>query len=75
MELKYEIGVQRKIFEYIFISNSNQVILDDRTRDMAIFMGYVQAFSEHLISTDIPKIARYSNLTRPRPAPKVKHGC
>ena len=50
MELKYEIGVRRKIFEYIFISNLNQVI---RTRDMAVFMGHVQALSEYLIPLDI----------------------
>ena len=37
MELQYEIGVQRKIFESIFISNLNQVIIHNRTRDMAVF--------------------------------------
>ena len=75
MELKYEIGVRRNIFESIFISNLNQVILHDRTWDMAVSVGYIQAVLEHLISTDIPNIARYSNLTRARSAPKVRHGC
>ena len=75
MDLKYEVGVQRKIFESTFISNSNQVIQDDRTQDVVVFVGHVQAVSKHLISTDIPNIARYSNFTRARLAPKVRHGC
>ena len=66
MELKYEIGVQRKLFESIFISNLNQVILHDRTRDMAVFVGHVQAVSEYLISYDIQNITRYSHLSRDR---------
>ena len=64
MELKYEIGVRRKIFESIFISNLNQVILHDRTRDMAVFVGHVQAVSEYLISYDIQNTTRYFHLTR-----------
>ena len=75
MELKYEIGVHRKIFESIFISNLNQVILHDRTRDMNVSVGHVQDVSEYLISSDIPNIARYSNLTTARPVPKVIYGC
>ena len=62
MKLKYEIGVQRKIFESIFISNLNQVILHYRTRNMAVFVGHIQAVSEYLISYDIQDIARYFHL-------------
>ena len=71
MELKYKIGVQRKIFESTLISNLNQVISNDRTRDMAVFVEHVQAVSEYLISTDIQNI----HLTRARPVPNVRHGC
>ena len=75
MELKYEIGVRRKIFESIFISNLNQVILHDRTRDMAVFVGHIQAVSEYLISYDIQNTARYFHLNRARSVPKIRHGC
>ena len=75
MELKYEIGVQRKLFESIFISNLNQVILHDKTRDMAVFVGHVQAVSKYLISYDIQNTARYLHLTRAKLVPKVRHGC
>ena len=75
MELKYEIGVQRKIFESIFISNLNQVILHDRTRDMAVFVGHVQAVAEYLISYDIQNTVRYFHLNRATSVPKVRHGC
>ena len=75
MELKYEIGVQRKIFESIFISNLNQVIHHDRTRDMAVFVGHIQDVSEYLISYDIQNIARYFHLTRARTVPNVRYGC
>ena len=75
MELKCELGVHRKIFESTFISSLNQVISDDRTLDMVVFVGHVEAVSEYLISTGIPNIAPYFHLTRSRPAPKVKHGC
>ena len=75
MELKYEIGVQRKIFESIFISNLNQVIHHDRTRDMAVFVGYIQAVSEYLISYDIQNTAQYFHLNRARSVPKIRHGC
>ena len=75
MELKYEISVQRKIFESNFISNLNQVILHDRTRDIVVFVGHVQAVLECVISTGIPNIAPYFHLTRARPATKVRNGC
>ena len=75
MELKYKIGVQRKIFESTLISNLNQVIPDDRTRDMAIFVEHVQDVSEYLISTNIPNIARYYHLTRAIPVPNVRYEC
>ena len=71
MELKYEIGFRRKIFESIFISNLNQVILRDRTRDMDVFVGHVQALSEYLISYDIQNTARFFHLNRARLVPKV----
>ena len=83
MKLKYEIGVQRNIFESIFISNFNQVIHHDRTRDMAVFVGHVQAVfvghiqavSEYLISYDIQNTAQYFHLNKARSVPKVRHGC
>jgi len=75
MELKYGLGVQRKIFESTFISNLNQVIPDDITWDMTVFVRHVQAVSEYPISTDIPNIARYSHLPRSRRVPEVIHGC
>ena len=75
MELKYKIVVQRKISESTLISNLNQVIPDDRTWDMAVFVGHVQAVSEYLISYDIQNIARYFHLNRARLVPKVRHGC
>ena len=71
MELKYEFCVQRKIVESNFIYNLNQIIPDDKTLDMAVFVGHVQAVSKYLILTDIPNITRDSNLTRARPVPKV----
>ena len=75
MELKYEFGVRRKIFESIFISNLNHVIQYDRTRYMIVFMGHVQAVSEYLISYDIQNTTRYFHLNRARLVPKVGHGC
>ena len=75
MELKYEISIQRRIFESIFIFNLNQVILHDRTLDMDVFVGHVQAVSEYLISYDIQNIARYFHLTIDRSVPKVRNGC
>ena len=75
MKLKYETGVQRNIYESIFISNLNEVILHDKTRDMAIFAGHVQAVSGYLISYDIRNTARYFHLNRARSVPKVRHGC
>ena len=75
MELKYETGVRRKIFESIFISNLNQVILRYRTRDMTVFVGNVQAVLEYLISYDIQNTTRYFYLTRAILVPKVRHGC
>ena len=75
MELKYEIGVRRNMFESIFISNLNQVILHDRTRDMDVFVGHIQALSEYIISYDIQNTARYFHLNRARSVPKVMHGC
>ena len=57
MELKYKIGFHRKIIESNFISNLNQVIPDDITRDMTVFVGHVQAVSEYVISSDIQNIA------------------
>ena len=73
MELKYETDFQRNIFESSFISNLNQVILDDITWDMAIFVGHAQTFSKYLISSDIQYIW-YPYLTRPRPVLEVRHG-
>ena len=73
MELKYEIGVQRKIFDSIFISNLNQVILHDRTRDMAVSVGHVQGVSEYLISYDIQNTIRYFHLNRARSAVSYTH--
>lgn len=58
MELKYVLGVQRKIFESICVFSLNQVILDDITQDMNVFVGHVHAVSEYLISPDIPNIAQ-----------------
>ncbi|WZZ32789.1 hypothetical protein YC2023_016190 [Brassica napus] len=52
-----------------------QVILHDRTRDMAVFVGHVQAVSKYLISYDIQNTARYFHLNRARSDPKVRHGC
>ena len=75
MELKYEIGVQKKILESIFISNLNQVILHYKTRDMAVFVGPIQAVSEYLISYDIQNIARHFHLTKVRSMRKVIHRC
>ena len=75
MELKYEIGVQRNIFESIFISNLNQVIIHYRTRDVAFFVGHVQTVLEYLISYDIQNTTRYFRLNRARSVPKVRHVC
>ena len=63
MELKYKICDHRNIFESTFISNFNQVIPDDKTWDMAVFVGHVQAVSEYLISYDIQNTARCFILT------------
>lgn len=65
---------QRKIFEHTFMSNLNQVILDDITRDVAVFVRYVQAVSEYLILFNILYIPRCSHLTRARLVPKVRYG-
>ena len=70
MKLKYEIGVKRKIFEPIFISNLNQVILHDRTRDLVVFVGHIQAVFEYLISYDIQHTSPYFHLNRARLVPK-----
>ena len=65
MELKYKIGVQRKIFESFFISNLNQVILHYITRDMTVFVGHVQAVSKYQISYDIQNTTRIFILPDP----------
>ena len=55
MELKYKIGVQRKIFESTLISNLNQAIPDDRTRDMA-FLWNMQKLSKNTLFRLISQI-------------------